>query len=169
LPNIEKAGCILLDVQMPGLTGLELQRLLAERGSILPIIFVTGHSDTPTAVRAIKAGAEDFLAKPASSEQLIEAIERAVARFASVRNHRDELEAFRALLATLTPREEQVFNLIVRGKINKQIAHELGTTERTVKAHRHQVMEKMQVDSFAELVSNAERLGMLDPGRDFRT
>jgi FixJ family two-component response regulator len=163
LPNIEKAGCILLDVQMPGLTGLELQRLLAERGSILPIIFVTGHSDTPTAVRAIKAGAEDFLAKPASSEQLIEAIERAVARFASVRNHRDELEAFRALLATLTPREEQVFNLIVRGKINKQIALELGTAERTVKAHRHEVMEKMQVNSLAELVSIAERLGLLHP------
>lgn len=163
LPNVEKPGCILLDVQMPGLTGLELQSHLAERGSILPIIFVTGYSDTPTTVRAIKAGAEDFLTKPASPEQLIEAIERAVARFGSTFSQRNELDTFRALLATLTPREDQVFSLIVRGKINKQIAHELGTTERTVKAHRHEVMKKMQVKSLAELVSIAERLGLLHP------
>jgi len=163
LPNVEKPGCILLDVQMPGLTGLELQSRLAERGSLLPIIFVTGHSDTPTTVRAIKAGAEDFLTKPASSEELIGAIERAMVRFESASNQRSELDAFRGLVTTLTPRERQVFGLIVRGKINKQIAYELGMTERTVKAHRHQVMEKMQVHSLAELVSNAERLGMLDP------
>lgn len=163
LPNIEEPGCILLDVQMPGLTGLELQNRLAERGSILPIIFVTGYSDTPTTVRAIKAGAEDFLTKPASSEQLIEAIERAVARFGSTFKQRNLLDAFRGLLAALTPREAQVFSLIVRGKINKQVAHELGTTERTVKAHRHKVMAKMQVNSLAELVSIAERLGLLHP------
>lgn len=163
LPDIEKPGCILLDVQMPGLTGLELQGRLAKRGSILPIIFVTGYSDTPTTVRAIKAGAEDFLTKPTSSEQLIEAIERAVARFAPAFSQRKELEEFRDRLATLTPREHQVFDLIVRGKINKQIALELGTTERTVKAHRHEVMEKMQVNSLAELVSIAERLGLLHP------
>jgi FixJ family two-component response regulator len=166
LPNVEKSGCILLDVRMPGLTGLELQSRLAARGSILPIIFVTGYSDTPTTVQAIKAGAEDFLTKPASSEQLIAAIERAVARFDSTFNHRNELDAFRELLASLTPRERQVFGLIVRGKINKQIAYELGTTERTVKAHRHEVMEKMQVNSLAELVSIAERLGLLDPWHD---
>jgi len=166
LPGVEKPGCILLDVQMPGLSGLDLQSCLIERGSILPIIFVTGYADTPATVRAIKAGAEDFLTKPATSAQLIDAIERAMTRYESARRQRNELNSFRGLVASLTPRERQVFNLIVRGKINKQIAHELGTTERTVKAHRHQVMEKMQVHSLAELVSNAERLGMLDPGRD---
>ena len=169
LPGVEKPGCILLDVQMPGLSGLDLQSRLIERGSILPIIFVTGYADTPATVRAIKAGAEDFLTKPATSAQLIDAIERAMTRYESARRQRNELNSFRGLVATLTPRERQVFNLIVRGKINKQIAHELGTTERTVKAHRHQVMEKMQVHSLAELVSNAERLGMLDPGRDSST
>lgn len=163
LPGVETPGCILLDVQMPGVNGLELQSRLIERGSILPIVFVTGYADTPATVRAIKAGAEDFLTKPVSSEELIDAIERAMAHYESARHQRNELNSFRALVATLTPRERQVFNLIVRGKINKQIAHELGTTERTVKAHRHQVMEKMQVHSLAELVSNAERLGMLDP------
>jgi FixJ family two-component response regulator len=165
LPDAEAPGCILLDVQMPGLSGLELQRRLIERGSILPIVFVTGHADTPTTVRAIKAGAEDFLTKPASSEQLIDAIERAMVRYGSSFHQRNELNSLRGLATTLTPRERQVFNLIVRGKINKQIAHELGTTERTVKAHRHQVMEKMQVQSLAELVSSAERLGMLVPSR----
>jgi FixJ family two-component response regulator len=166
LPGVEKPGCILLDVQMPGLSGLDLQSRLIERGSILPIIFVTGYADTPATVRAIKAGAEDFLTKPASSAQLIDAIERAMTRYQFARQQRNEINSLRGLVATLTPRERQVFNLIIRGKINKQIAHELGTTERTVKAHRHQVMEKMQVHSLAELVSNAERLGMLDPGRD---
>ena len=162
LPGVEKPGCILLDVQMPGLNGLELQSRLIELGSILPIVFVTGHSDTPTTVRAIKAGAEDFLTKPVSSEQLIDAIERALARSEALRSQRSKLDSIFAHLATLTPRERQVFDLIVRGKINKQIATELGTTERTVKAHRHEVMEKMQVHSLAELVSSAERLGLLD-------
>jgi RNA polymerase sigma factor (sigma-70 family) len=166
LPDAETPGCILLDVQMPGLSGLELQSRLIERGSMLPIVFVTGYADTPTTVRAIKAGAEDFLTKPASSEQLIDAIERAMARNEAGRHQQSEFDSLRRLVATLTPRERQVFNLMVRGKINKQIAFELGTTERTVKAHRHQVMEKMQVHSFAELVSNAERLGVLDPSRD---
>jgi RNA polymerase sigma factor (sigma-70 family) len=163
LPSVEKPGCILLDVRIPGLSGPDLQNRLIELGSILPIVFVTGYADTPTTVRAIKAGAEDFLMKPASSEQLIEAIERAISRYESVYSQRSKLVSLRALLATLTPRERQVFDLIVCGKINKQIAHELGTTERTVKAHRHQVMEKMQVHSLAELVSSAERLGLLDP------
>jgi FixJ family two-component response regulator len=166
LPDAEMPGCILLDVQMPGLSGLELQNRLIERGSVLPIVFVTGYADTPATVRAIKAGAEDFLTKPASSERLIDAIERAMARYEYARHQQSEFNSLRGLVATLTPRERQVFNLIVRGKINKQIAHELGTTERTVKAHRHQVMEKMRVHSLAELVSNAERLGMLDPSRD---
>jgi len=169
LPVAENPGCILLDVQMPGLNGLDLQSRLTERGSILPIVFVTGYADTPSTVRAIKAGAEDVLTKPTSSALLIDAIERALARYESARYQQSELDSLRGLVATLTPRERQVFCLIVRGKINKQIAHELGTTERTVKAHRHQVMEKMQVDPLAELVSNAERLGMLDTKRDFRT
>jgi FixJ family two-component response regulator len=166
LPGVEKPGCILLDVQIPGLSGPELQGRLIELGSILPIIFITGHADTPTTVRAIKAGAEDFLTKPVSSEQLIEAVERAMAHYKSAHSQRSKLDSLRALVAALTPRERQVFDLIVRGKINKQIAYELGTTERTVKAHRHQVMEKMQVHSLAELVSIAERLGMLGSGRD---
>ena len=160
VPAAERPGCILLDLQMPGLNGLEVQDRLVELGSILPIVFVTGHADTPATVRAIKAGAEDFLTKPASSEQLIAAIERSLARYESARNQRSKLDSILAHLATLTPRERQVFDLIVR--INKQIATELGTTERTVKAHRHEVMEKMQVHSLAELVSSAERLGLLD-------
>jgi FixJ family two-component response regulator len=166
LTGVEKPGCILLDVRIPGLSGPELQSRLIEFGSILPIIFVTGYADTPTTVQAIKAGAEDFLTKPVSSEQLIDAIERAMARYESDWSQRSKLDVFRALVAGLTPRERQVYDLIVRGKINKQIAYELGTTERTVKAHRHQVMEKMQVHSLAELVSIAERLGMLESSRD---
>ncbi|MHC4043949.1 MULTISPECIES: response regulator transcription factor [unclassified Bradyrhizobium] len=162
----EQAGCILLDVRIPGLSGPDLQARLIASGSTLPIIFLTGYADTPTTVRAIKAGAEDFLTKPISSEQLIDAIERALAGQRTARVQRSKLDTFRTHLATLTQRERQVFNLIVRGRINKQIAHELGTTERTVKAHRHQVMEKMQVHSLAELVSIAERLGMLGTNED---
>lgn len=162
VPAAERPGCILLDVRMPGLSGLELQSRLIELGSILPIVFVTGHADIPATVRAIKAGAEDFLTKPASSEQLIAAIERALARYDIQRSQRSRLDSIVAHLARLTPRERQVFDLIVRGKINKQIATQLGTTERTVKAHRHGVMEKMQVHSLAELVSSAERLGLID-------
>ena len=162
LPDGEKRGCILLDVQIPVLSGPELQGRLIELGSTVPIVFVTGHADTATTVRAIKAGAEDFLTKPVPSEQLIDAIERALARQETARGQRSKLDSLRSLVASLTPRERQVLDLIVRGKINKEVAHQLGTTERTVKAHRHQVMEKMQVRSLAELVSVAERLGMLD-------
>ncbi|WP_456620090.1 MULTISPECIES: response regulator transcription factor [unclassified Bradyrhizobium] len=163
LPDADKPACILLDVQIPGLSGPELQARLGELGSTLPIVFLTGHADTATTVRAIKAGAEDVLTKPVSSEQLIDVIERALVRRETLRDQRSRLDSLRALLTSLTPRERQVFDLIVRGKINKQVAYLLGTTERTVKAHRHQVMEKMQVASLAELVSIAERLGLLDP------
>ena len=159
--SAEKPGCILLDLQMPGLDGLELQSRLTVLGSILPIVFVSGHSDIPTTVRAIKAGADDFLTKPIPSDQMIAAIERALARCDLVRSQRTELDFFHGLIASLTPRERQVFSLIVRGKMNKQIASELGTTERTVKAHRHEVMEKLQAQSLAELVSRAVRLGVL--------
>jgi FixJ family two-component response regulator len=160
-PDESEPGCILLDVEIPGLSGPELQGRLNELGSTLPIVFLTGHADTPTTVRTIKAGAEDFLTKPVESGQLLGAIERALARHSTLRGERQRLDEMRALVAELTPRERQVFLLVVRGKLNKQIAHELGTTERTVKAHRHQVMEKMKVQSLAELVTLAERLGEL--------
>ena len=161
VPDENEPGCILLDVRIPGLSGPELQGRLSELGSTMPIVFLTGHADIPTTVRAIKAGAEDFLTKPVPSEQLLHAIERALAHHETLRGQRHRMDSVRAHIATLTPRERQVFDLIVRGKINKQIAHELGTTERTVKAHRQQVMEKAKVHSLAELVSIAERLGLL--------
>jgi len=161
-PDENETGCILLDVQIPGLSGPELQGRLNELGSTLPIVFLTGYADTQTTVRTIKAGAEDFLTKPVESEQLLDAISRAMARHAAARGERLRVEEMRALVEALTPRERQVFLLVVRGKLNKQIAYELGTTERTIKAHRHQVMEKMRVQSLAELVTLAERLGALD-------
>jgi FixJ family two-component response regulator len=169
LPDASESGCILLDVRIPGLSGPELQVRLIELGSTLPIIFLTGYGDVRTTVRAIKAGAEDFLTKPVTSEQLLGAIERAIAHQKSIRDDRQKLDALQAQLDTLTPREHQVFELVVQGKINKQIAHQLGATERTIKAHRHKVMAKMGVQSLAELVSIAERLGVLrhlsDEGR----
>jgi FixJ family two-component response regulator len=161
LPDEKEPGCILLDVRIPGLSGPELQGRLNELGSILPIVFLTGYADVQTTVRTIKAGAEDFLTKPVSSEQLLGAIERALAHYKTLRAQRSKLDVVRAQIATLTPRERQVFELVVRGKINKQIAHELGTTERTIKAHRQQVMEKAKTQSLAELVSIAEHLGIL--------
>jgi FixJ family two-component response regulator len=162
LPNEGESGCILLDVRIPGLSGPELQERLNEIGSTLPIVFLTGHAETQITVRAIKAGAEDVLTKPVESELLLRAIERAMARHEAGRCERKKLGDMRAHVAELTPRERQVFDLVVRGKLNKQIAHELGTTERTVKAHRHQVMEKIKVQSLAELVTLAERLGLLN-------
>ena len=165
LPDENEPGCILLDVRIPGLSGPQLQGRLNELGSTLPIVFLTGHADTPTTVRTIKAGAEDFLTKPVEPEQLLGVIERALARHATARGERRRLEEMRALVAALTPRERQVFGRVVRGRLNKQIAHELGATERTIKAHRHQVMEKMKVQSLAELVSIAERLGLLGEGK----
>lgn len=154
-------GCILLDMRMMGLDGLELQNRLKQMHSILPIVFLTGYSDVPTSVRAIKAGAEDFLAKPVSKDTLLEAVERALARYGEQRERRDRLDNLRALVSSLTPRESEVFALVVRGRLNKQIAYELGAAERTVKAHRHAIMQKLKVASVAEAVSIAERLGML--------
>ena len=161
LPNESDLGCILLDVRIPGLSGPELQARLSELGSTLPIVFLTGYAEVQTTVRAIKAGAEDVLTKPVSSEELLGAIERALAHHQVLRSQRNKLDGVRAHIAKLTPREREVFELVVRGKTNKQIANVLGTTERTIKAHRHQVMEKMQVQSLAELVSIAERAGIL--------
>jgi RNA polymerase sigma factor (sigma-70 family) len=169
LPDENGPGCILLDVRIPGLTGPELQTRLVERGFTLPIIFLSGYADVPTTVKTIKAGALDFLTKPIASEQLLGAIEQAMANHESLRGAKQRLNALRTQLETLTPREHQVFELVVQGKINKQIAQRLGTTERTIKAHRHKVMEKMGIQSLAELVSIAERLGVLrrlaDEGR----
>ena len=160
LPDESGPSCVLLDVQIPGLTGPELQGRLAERGFTLPIIFLTGHGDIPTTVQTIKAGAEDFLTKPVTKDRLVSAIERAVARHQATREQRDRLHIHRALIATLTPREREVFDLVVQGRMNKQIAHELGASIRTIKAHRQRVMEKMHVQTLAELVSLAERLGI---------
>jgi FixJ family two-component response regulator len=164
LPGDKAPGCILLDVEMPGLTGPELQQRLGQLGSVMPIVFLTGHGDIPTSVQAMKIGADDFLTKPVSSEDLLHAIEKALAHHEVLLGQREKLRAMRCRIASLTPREKEVFDLLVQGNINKQIAFELGTTERTIKAHRQSVMEKMQVQSLAELVSIAERvpiLGML--------
>jgi FixJ family two-component response regulator len=154
--------CILLDVQIPDLTGPQLQMRLSALGCTLPIIFLTGHGDIPTSVHAIKAGAADFLTKPVAISTLHEAIEAAVARHLAARTQDARIEKLRALVATLTPRERAVFELVVRGRMNKQIAHALGTTERTIKAHRHKVMMKIGVASLADLAAIAERLGILD-------
>ena len=159
LPSDSVLGCILLDVRIPGLTGPELQDRLRDLGSTLPIVFLTGYPDVRTTVRTIKAGAEDFLTKPVSSDQLLLAVERAIARHNSTYRQKATLDIVRSNIATLTPREREVFDLVVRGDTNKQVARALGCTERTVKAHRHRVMEKMQVRSLPELVSLAERVG----------
>jgi FixJ family two-component response regulator len=158
---VGEAGCILLDLRMSGVQGFELQDHLAKTGNVLPIIFMTAHGDIRTSVHAIKAGAEDFLPKPVSPDALFECVERALTRNAEQRQQRDRLGAMHRLVASFTPRQTEVFALVVRGKLNKQIAHELGTTVRTIKAHRHAVMTKLEVTSVAEAVSIAERLGML--------
>jgi RNA polymerase sigma factor (sigma-70 family) len=161
LPSDSVPSCILLDVRIPGIDGPALQKRLNELGSTLPIIFVSGHVDIPLTVRALKEGAEDFLTKPVTSDGLLTAIERAFARHRGSREQQSRLDVVRALIAKLTPRERQVFELIVAGKTNKQIGSILGTTERTIKAHRQQVMEKMQVRTLAELVAVAERVGVI--------
>jgi FixJ family two-component response regulator len=162
LPSETVLGCILLDVRIPGLSGPKLQERLKNLDSTLPIIFLSGYPDIPTTVRTIKAGAEDFLTKPVTSDDLLRAIERAFARHQALRNLRNKLNGGRARIGTLTPRERQVFELVIRGKTNKEVARAIGGTERTIKAHRHRVMEKLQVRSVAELVSLAERAGVLD-------
>jgi FixJ family two-component response regulator len=158
-PSTER-GCILLDVRMPGVSDPELQCYLAKRE--IPIIFLTGYGDVPMGVRAIKDGAEDFLLKPARKKVLIEAIERALARYDRTHERVKLLAEMRSIVDAFTPRRKEVFALVVHGKMNKQIAYELGTAERTVKAHRHAVTQKLKVRSLAEAVSIAEQLGMLD-------
>jgi FixJ family two-component response regulator len=157
-------GCVVLDVRMPGPSGLDLQEALARLEVPLPIVFLTGHGDIPMSVRAMKAGAVDFLTKPVSRDALLAAVRTALARDAETRLARERLQSFRTRYETLTPREREVFAGVVAGKLNKQIAGELGTAERTVKAHRAQVMEKMQVASVAELVHVADQLSSDLPG-----
>jgi FixJ family two-component response regulator len=161
-----EAGCILLDVDMPGLSGLQLQDLLRARGSILPIVFLTGNGDIAMSVRAIKAGAEDFLSKPIGKDALLDAIGRAMQRYEAAFVSNSALLDLRKRAATLTAREREVFALVVQGMLNKQIAFELGNTERTVKAHRHSLMEKLGAGSLAELVQMANRLGIASPAAE---
>ena len=154
-------GCILLDLRMAGLDGLQLQRRLVDLQTLLPVVFLTGHGNIPASVQAMKSGAEDFLTKPVSKTTLLEAIERALKRYGEAREQYARLAQLRQLVASLSPKERDVFMLVVRGKLNKLIAHELGMAERTVKAHRHNIMQKLNVGSVAEAASIAERLGML--------
>jgi FixJ family two-component response regulator len=153
-------GCVLLDLAMPGLNGLELQAALAAAGSQRPIVFISGHGDVPSSVRAMKAGAVDFLTKPVSQENLLAAIQRAIECDRVMRQTRAELQAIDERLNRLTPREREVFQHVVAGQLNKQIAVDLGTVEKTVKVHRSRVMEKMGVRSLADLVRIAERVGL---------
>jgi FixJ family two-component response regulator len=153
-------GCLVLDISMPGITGLELQRWLMQSNSSLPIIFLTGRGDIPTSVRAMKEGAVDFLTKPVNEEDLLKAIEEGLRRERRARAAHAELEVIWGRLATLTPRELEVLKHVVSGQLNKQIADDLGTVEKTIKVHRGRVMEKMGVKSLAELVRAAERVGI---------
>src|SRR5262245_840820 len=157
-PDENARGCILLDVRLPGLSGPELQSRLSELGSSLPIIFLTGYQDISTTVKTIKAGADNFLIKPVSAGELLSAIEKAIVRHDAERALNGELEALRARLSSLTPRQRQVFELVVRGKTNKHAARELGCTDRTIKAHRQMIMIKMKVQTLPQLVTIAERL-----------
>ena len=159
LPTGDEPGCIILDVRMPGLAGPALQKRLGELGSTMPIIFLTAYADTRIVVQTLKAGALDFLAKPVASDDLLHAVEKALRHHQALRDQQGPLDGIRARVAKLTPRERQVFDLIIRGNTNKAIGLALDCTERTVKAHRHRVMEKMQVQSLAELVSLAVRVG----------
>jgi FixJ family two-component response regulator len=151
-------GCLVLDICMPGPSGIDLQTALQGRDDSLPIIFLTGQGDVPMSVRAMKDGAVDFLTKPVQKEALLSAVQNALARDAKNRVSRDKLAQMRSRLESLSSRERAVFSLVAEGKLNKHIAAELGISERTVKAHRAQVMEKMQVDSLAGLIRAAERL-----------
>jgi len=152
-------GCLVLDVAMPGFDGLELQQALTRVGNCLPIIFLTGHGNIPMSVRAMKSGAADFLSKPCPDEELLAAIGQALARDRQFRRERGKEQVFDELLATLTPREREVMLGVVAGKLNKQIAADLGTVEKTVKVHRARVMEKLRVSSVADLVRLTERGG----------
>jgi FixJ family two-component response regulator len=159
-------GCLVLDLSMPDVTGLDLQRWLAQTKSSLPVIFLTGRGDIPTGVRAMKEGAVDFLTKPVDSADLLRSIEEALRRERQMRAARAEEEETGRKLATLTPREHEVLKHVISGRLNKQIAAELGTVEKTIKVHRARVMRKMGAQSLAELVRMAERIGIGAMSRD---
>lgn len=156
----DSQSCLVLDIRMPGLSGLELQEKLAAAGKIMPIIFITGHGTVPMSVKAMKAGALDFLQKPFSDQELLDAIQEAVERGRQLREKRDEIRMIERRACLLTPRESEVFALVVTGKLNKEIAYELGVGEKTVKVHRARVMRKMQAQSLADLVRFAEKIGI---------
>lgn len=157
-PFDEAPGCLLLDIRMPGLNGLDLQEAVAARTEPLPIIFLSGFGDVPTTVRAIKAGAVDFLTKPVQREALLNAVQNALARDRQGRVMREQLRNWHVRYKTLTARELEVFERVIAGKMNKEIAGDLGAAERTIKAHRARVMEKMRAASLAELVHIADQL-----------
>jgi FixJ family two-component response regulator len=153
-------GCLVLDLAMPGLNGLELQAALTVKGSAIPIIFLTGHGNIPASVQAMKRGALDFLTKPVNDDDLLKAVQAAIEKDRLARIARAELEDIQARLDSLTPREREVLTHVVSGQLNKQTAADLGTVEKTIKVHRGRVMEKMKVHSVAELVHLAERAGI---------
>lgn len=153
-------GCLILDIKMPELSGLELQDRLSEKGISLPIIFITGHGTVPASVKAFKAGAMDFLQKPFKDAELLDAISRGIEKHRRLRREQKEMNALRTRLETLTPREREVFSLVACGLLNKQVAFDLGITEKTVKVHRAGVMQKMGAQSLADLVRFAEKLGI---------
>ena len=159
--DLRAAGCLVLDLAMPGLNGLELQEALTAKGSAIPIIFLTGRGDIPMSVQAMKGGAVDFLTKPIHDEDLLKAVHTALEKDRIERQSRAELDEIQERLATLTPREREVLTHVVSGQLNKQIANDLGTVEKTIKVHRARVMEKMKVNSVAELVRLTERLGKI--------
>ena len=158
---LEGPTCLVLDVRLPGRSGLELQRELAAASRDIPIIFITAHADIPMTVQAMKAGAVEFLTKPFRNQELLDAIQQALERDRTTRDQRAKNEELHIRHDSLTPREREVMTLVVAGLLNKQIAGELGTSETTVKNHRHQVMEKMGADSVAELVKMAYKLGIV--------
>ena len=155
-------GCMVLDVRLPGLSGLDLQQELTDRGSQIPIIFITGHADVPSTVRAMKAGAVEFLTKPCREQDLLDAVQSAIDRDRSARQDLAHMANLRARYEKVTPREREVMQLVVTGMLNKQIAAELGTSEVTVKLHRGRVMHKMEADSVAALVRMSDRIGSVD-------